>query len=69
MAEEKKGNIFKRIGRFFKDVKAELKKVTWPTKNQAVKNTVVVLIFLIVIGLFVFLIDLLFQGVFGNRLF
>ncbi|MBQ2940608.1 MAG: preprotein translocase subunit SecE [Clostridia bacterium] len=65
MAEEKKGNIFKRIGRFFKDVKAELKKVTWPTKNQAVKNTVVVLIFLIVIGLFVFLIDSLFQGAAG----
>ena len=62
---EKKGNIFKRIVRFFKDVKSELKKVTWPTKNQAVKNTVVVLIFLIVIGLFVFLIDLLFQGVAG----
>ena len=35
MAGEKKGNIFKRIGRFFKDVKAELKKVTWPTKKQA----------------------------------
>ena len=59
---EKKGNIFKRIVRFFKDVKSELKRVTWPTKNQAVKNTVVVLLFLIVIGLFVFLIDLLFQG-------
>ncbi len=65
MAEEKKGNIFKRIVRFFKDVKAELKKVTWPTKKQAVKNTVVVLIFLIVIGLFVFLIDKLFQGAAG----
>ena len=62
MAEEKKGNIFRRIGRFFKDVKSELKKVTWPTKNQAVKNTVVVFVFLIIIGLFVFLIDLLFQG-------
>ena len=58
---EKKGNIFKRMIRFLKDVKAELKKVTWPTKNQAVKNTVVVLIFLIIIGLFVFLIDWLFQ--------
>ena len=62
---EKKGNIFKRMIRFFKDVKTELKKVTWPTKNQAVKNTVVVLIFLIVIGLFVFLIDGLFQFVGG----
>ena len=66
MAEEKKGNIFKRIVRFFKDVKAELKKVTWPTKKQAIRNTVVVLVFLVVIGLFVFLLDLLFQGVFGK---
>lgn len=66
MAEEKKGNIFKRIVRFFKDVKAELKKVTWPTKKQAIKNTIVVLIFLVVIGLLVFLLDLLFQGVFGK---
>lgn len=65
MAEEKKGNIFKRIVRFFKDVKAELKKVTWPNKKQAVKNTVVVLIFLIIIGLFVFLIDALFHGAAG----
>ena len=66
MAGEKKGNIFKRIVRFFKDVKAELKKVTWPTKKQAIKNTIVVLIFLVVIGLLVFLLDLLFQGVFGK---
>ncbi len=66
MAEEKKGNIFKRIVRFFKDVKAELKKVTWPTKKQAIRNTVVVLVFLVVIGLFVFLLDLLFQGVLGK---
>ncbi len=65
MAGEKKGNIFKRIARFFKDVKTELKKVTWPTKKQAVKNTVVVLIFLIIIGLFIFLIDLLFQWAAG----
>ena len=66
MAEEKKGNIFKRMIRFFKDVKFELKKVTWPTKKQAVKNTLVVIIFLIIVGVLVFLIDLLFQGIFRN---
>ncbi len=66
MAEEKKGNIFKRMIRFFKDVKFELKKVTWPTKKQAVKNTLVVIVFLIIVGVLVFLIDLLFQGIFRN---
>ena len=28
---------------FFKDVKAELKKVIWPTKKQLVNNTVAVI--------------------------
>lgn len=28
---------------FFKGVKSELKKVVWPTKNQLLKNTVMVL--------------------------
>lgn len=66
MAEEakKKGNIFKKIGKFCKDVKTELKKVTWPTKNQTIKNTVVVLVFLAVTGLLVFAFDLLFQTIF-----
>ncbi len=66
MAEEKKANIFSRMVRFFKDVRLELKKVTWPTKKQAVKNTLVVIVFLIIVGVLVFLIDLLFQGIFRN---
>lgn len=66
MADEakKRGSIFSKIGKFFKDVKVELKKVTWPTKNQTVKNTVVVLVFLAVCGVLVFCFDLLFQTLF-----
>lgn len=63
-AAKNKGNIFKKIGKFCKDVKIELKKVTWPTKNQTVKNTVIVLVFLAVTGLLVFAFDLLFQALF-----
>ncbi len=61
---KKKGGIIKRIGKFFREVKVELKKVTWPTKKQLIRNTVVVLIFLAVIGVLVFLFDLLFQSLF-----
>lgn len=61
---KKKGGIIKRIGKFFREVKAELKKVTWPTKKQLIRNTVVVLIFLAVIGVLVFLFDILFQSLF-----
>lgn len=63
MAEEtkKKGNIFRSIRKFFREVRIELKKVTWPTKHQMTRNTVIVLIFLAVVVLLVFGFDLLFQ--------
>ena len=35
----KKVGIFRRIGRSFKNTKAEFKKVVWPTKKQLFNNT------------------------------
>lgn len=69
MAEQtKKDNIFKKFGKFIHEVRIELKKVTWPTRQQLIKNTLVVIVFLIVIGLLVFGVDLLFQqGIFGTN--
>ena len=40
----KKPNIFVRIGRKFKEVFSELKRVTWPTFPKVVKATCVVLV-------------------------
>lgn len=42
-ATAKKG-FFTRIANWFKDLKAELKKVVWPTAAQTVNNTVVALV-------------------------
>ena len=43
MAEAKKENFFartgKRLSRWFREMKSELKKVVWPTKSQMVNNT------------------------------
>lgn len=54
-ASEKKPSIFTRLGRKFKEVASELKKVTWPTFSKTLKTTgvvcAVVLFFLIAIGL------------------
>ena len=36
---------------FFKDVKAELKKVIWPTKKQLVNNTVAVISIVLIVGI------------------
>ena len=62
---EKKANIFvraaKRIGSYFRELKSELKKVTWPTAKQVRNNTGIVLTAIIMIGVFVALLDFGFQ--------
>ncbi len=50
------GNFFKGIGRFFLNMKHELKKVTWPTRKEMINYSLVVFLFMIamivVIGVF-----------------
>lgn len=43
---------------FFRGVKNEFKKITWPTKEELLNYTGVVLVFCIFIAVFVWLIDL-----------
>lgn len=61
----KKPNIFKRIGGAIARSFSELKKVTWPTFKDVVKNTgivlVVVLFFIVVIGGADVILQLLFN--------
>ena len=37
--EDKKPGLFKRIAKWFREMKSELKKVIWPTPKQLMKNT------------------------------
>lgn len=50
-------NTRKKIVRFFKDTRSELKKVIWPTKKQMVNNTLTVLFFCLVIGIIIWVVD------------
>jgi preprotein translocase subunit SecE len=43
-----------RTGQFFGDVKLEMKKVTWPTRDDVVAQTVIVLICLFFFGFFLY---------------
>lgn len=45
---------------FFNEVVAELKKVTWPTRNETLKLTAVVIVISIVVGAFIGGLDSLF---------
>ena len=61
---EKKGVIgwFKKlggkIGKAFYDMYHELKKVTWPTKSGLINYSVVVLVFLVIMGVIIGVFDL-----------
>ena len=48
---------------FFKDFKAELKKVIWPTPKQLVNNTVAVITIVLITALIVFVLDLTFESI------
>ena len=49
--------FFKGIGRFFLNMKHELKKVTWPTKKEMVNYSLVVFAFMIVMTILIGLFD------------
>ncbi|HOZ03379.1 MAG TPA: preprotein translocase subunit SecE [Candidatus Woesebacteria bacterium] len=46
---------------YLREVKAELHKVSWPTREQTKQKTVVVVIVSIIIGLYIGLSDFVFQ--------
>ena len=48
-----------RISEFFNDVKAELKKVSYPTRFETMGSTTVVLILVFMVGIYLSLLDIL----------
>ncbi len=56
--KKKSGN---KIVRFFKEVKSEMKKVVWPSRKQVIKNTLVVIASVIIIGIVIWVLDMVFS--------
>ena len=59
--KDKKENT-KNKKSFFKDFKAELKRVVWPTPKQLVNNTVAVITIVLITAAIVFVLDLAFES-------
>jgi len=51
-------NVLTRAVQFLREVKIELKKVTWPTRKQTMGSTLVVIVLVMIISLFLGLVDL-----------
>ena len=55
--EEKKLGFFQRIGKWFRDMRSELKKVIWPTPKQLATNTGVALVVMAVAAVVLWVFD------------
>ena len=48
-----------------KSIRAELKKVTWPTPKQLVNKTIAVIAIVLIVSIIVFLFDLIFENIYN----
>ena len=58
----KKPNVFARIGKWFHELKVEAKKVVWPSGKSVWKNTLVVIVVLVILCAVVTVLALVFGG-------
>ncbi len=64
MTEARKPNVPNvSPARFFSEVVSELKKVTWPTREETIKLTAVVIAISVIVGAFVGGLDALFLSI------
>ncbi len=63
MAAQKKQT--RGIRKFYRETTAELKKVSWPTRSEAIHLTRVVLIVIFVMGALLGMLDYAFTQLFG----
>lgn len=55
-------NKDKKKSNFFKELKSELKKVTWPTFKKLVNNTSAVIAVVLIVSIIVFVLDVCFEN-------
>lgn len=69
MAEEKKNDkakkpsIFTRAGKWWRELKAEIHKIVWPTRQQTLNNILVVIAAVLIVGVFIWVLDLIFGNI------
>ncbi|MEW6412169.1 MAG: preprotein translocase subunit SecE [Candidatus Zixiibacteriota bacterium] len=61
-----------KIVRFLKEVVAELRKVTWPSKDELVGSTIVTIVVSLIVAIFIGIVDriltLIITTIFGRGL-
>jgi preprotein translocase subunit SecE len=58
--------MLQKIQEFFKEVSVELKKVSWPTRQQTMNATVVVIAVSFIVAFFLGIVDIVLARVVGS---
>ena len=58
--------MLQKIQEFFKEVSVELKKVSWPTRQQTMNATVVVIVVSFIVAFFLGIVDIVLARVVGS---
>lgn len=53
------------LGGFVRDIGNEMKKVSWPSREQLQESTIVTIVVCLIITTFVFIVDQIFSRLFG----
>ena len=61
----KKLSFWKKIAKWWREMKSELKKVVWPSKADVKTNTIVVLVTVAIAAVVMILLDAIFGGILG----
>jgi preprotein translocase subunit SecE len=64
-AVERIRGSWERAVQFLKEVRVEMKKVTWPQRNEIMGSTAVVIVASFVVSFFLGFVDLILQKVLG----
>jgi preprotein translocase subunit SecE len=59
----KLANAGKKISKFFRDIRSELKKVIWPNRSQLTTSTISVLVICFLLGSIIWVADAIFAKI------
>ena len=55
--------LMKKIKKFIEDVRKEMAKVSWPTQQELIDNTIIVIVFTIIVSTFIFGVDQVYSTI------
>lgn len=55
-----------RVIKFFKEVKLELGKVTWPNRQELIGSTIIVVVLSLVMAVYIGILDFILSSLFGR---